>query len=61
MELHDPTWSPDTRTMTVTQALFELFTRVQKIESVLTEVQERLWAEGILPGVHYFNEESESE
>jgi len=45
----------------VTQALFELFTRVQKIESVLTEVQERLWAEGILPDVHYFNEESESE
>ena len=58
MESHDPTRSIDTKTM---KALFELFTRVQKIESVLTEVQERLWAERILRDVHYFGVESESE
>jgi hypothetical protein len=44
-------------TMTVPEALFEFFRRLDELESVLTELQVFLNAEGILPGVHYFGED----
>jgi hypothetical protein len=43
------------KTSTVTEALFEIFDRLDKIEDVLTELQVYLNGEGILPDVYYLD------
>ena len=43
------TKTPDTKTKSLVKIMMDLICKIQKIESTLTEVQERLWDECVLP------------
>ena len=49
------------KVVTISHILIRALERIEELESVLTELQVFLNAEGILPDVHFFGEESENE